>query len=83
MKALIRASLNQNPKAIQALLATGNSSLTHIQDRSIWRTQFPIILEELREEFRGSDYVNLDNFMTVKSDKVIVMQAKKPWRSDP
>lgn len=83
MKALIRASLKQNPKALQALLATGNSSLTHIQDRSMWRTQFPIILEELREEFRGSDYVNLDNFMTVKSDKVIVMQAKKPWRSDP
>lgn len=83
MKALIRASLKQNPKALQALLATGNSSLTHIQDRSMWRTQFPIILEELREEFRGSDYINLDNFMTVKSDKVIVMQAKKPWRSDP
>lgn len=83
MKSLIRESLKQNPKALQALLATGNSSLTHIQDMSIWRIQFPIILEELREEFRGSDYVNLDNFMTVKSDKVIVMQAKKPWRSDP
>lgn len=83
MKALIRASLKQNPKALQALLATGNSSLTHIQDRSTWRTQFPIILEELREEFRGSDYVNLDNFMAVKSDKVIVMQAEKPWKSDP
>ena len=83
MKALIRQSLKQNPKALQALLATGNSSLTHIQDRSVWKTQFPIILEELRDEFRGSDYVNLDNFMTVKSDKVIVMQAKKPWRSDP
>lgn len=83
MKTLIRVSLKQNPKALQALLATGNSSLTHIQDRSVWKTQFPIILEELRDEFRGSDYVNLDNFMTVKSDKVIVMQAKKPWRSDP
>ena len=83
MKSLIRQSLLQNPKALQALLATGNNSLTHIQDKSMWRTQFPIILEELREEFRGSDYVNLDNFMTVKSDKVIVMQAKKPWRSDP
>ena len=83
MKALIRASLKQNPKALQALLATGNSSLTHIQGKKEWRVKFPIILEELREEFRGSDYINLDNFMTVKSDKVIVMQAKKPWRSDP
>lgn len=83
MKNLIRESFKQNPRAMQALMATGNSSLTHIQGRGIWQTQFPIILEELRDEFRGSDYVNLDNFMNVKSDKVIVMQAKKPWRSDP
>ena len=45
MKALIRASLKQNPKTLQALLATGNSSLTHIQGRGMWKTQFPIILE--------------------------------------
>lgn len=83
MKNLIRESLKQNPKAMQALMATGNSSLTHIQDKSIWQTQFPIILEELRDEFRGNDYVNLDYFMNVDSDKVIVMQAKKPWKNNP
>lgn len=83
MKNIIRENLKQNPKALQALLATGNSSITHIQDKSIWRTQFPIILEELREEFRGSDAVNIDNFNFAKSNKVIVMQAKKPWRSNP
>ena len=71
MKALIRASLKQNPKALQALLATGNSSLTHIQDRSIWRTQFPIILEELREEFRGTQVGN--NFNPISNDDVIPM----------
>lgn len=71
MKALIRASLKQNPKALQALLATGNSSLTHIQDRSMWRTQFPIILEELREEFRGTQVG--DNFNTISNAEVIPM----------
>lgn len=71
MKALIRASLNQNPKALQALLATGNSSLTHIQDRSMWRTQFPIILEELREEFRGTQVG--DNFNPISNAEVIPM----------
>lgn len=71
MKALIRASLKQNPKALQALLATGNSSLTHIQDRSMWRTQFPIILEELREEFRGTHIG--DNFNPISNAEVIPM----------
>lgn len=71
MKALIRASLRQNPKALQALLATGNSSLTHIQDRSMWRTQFPIILEELREEFRGTQAG--DNFNPISNAEVIPM----------
>lgn len=71
MKALIRASLKQNPKALQALLATGNSSLTHIQDRSMWRTQFPIILEELREEFRGTQVGN--NFNPISNVDVIPM----------
>lgn len=71
MKALIRASLKQSPKALQALLATGNSSLTHIQDRSMWRTQFPIILEELREEFRGTHIG--DNFNPINNAEVIPM----------
>lgn len=71
MKALIRASLKQNPKALQVLLATGNSSITHIQDRSMWRTQFPIILEELREEFRGTQVGN--NFNPISNAEVIPM----------
>lgn len=71
MRALIRASLKQSPKALQALLATGNSSLTHIQDRSMWRTQFPIILEELREEFRGTHIG--DNFNPISNTEVIPM----------
>lgn len=71
MKALIRASLKQNPKALQALLDTGNNSITHIQDRSMWRTQFPIILEELREEFRGTQVGN--NFNPISNAEVIPM----------
>lgn len=71
MKALIRASLKQNPKALQALLATGNSSITHTQDRSMWRIQFPIILEELREEFRGTQIGN--NFNPISNAEVIPM----------
>ena len=71
MKALIRASLRQNPKALQALLATGNSSLTHIQGKKEWRVKFPIILEELREEFRGTQVG--DNFNPISNAEVIPM----------
>lgn len=71
MKALIRASLKQNPKALQALLATGNSSLTHIQGQEPWNTRFPIILEELREEFRGTQVGN--NFNPISNAEVIPM----------
>lgn len=71
MKALIRASLKQNPKALQALLATGNSSLTNIQGKKEWRVKFPIILEELREEFRGTQIG--DNFNPISNAEVIPM----------
>lgn len=71
MKSLIRRSLLQNSKALQALLATGNNSLTYIQDRSMWRTQLPIILEELREEFRGTQVG--DNFNPISNTEVIPM----------
>lgn len=70
MKSLIRESLLQSPKTLQALLATGNSSLTHVQASGVWKTQFPIILEELREEFRGTDI--LDNFNIINNKEVIV-----------
>lgn len=74
MKDLIRSSLIQNPKALQALLATGNNPITHSQDRGIWRRKFPIILEELREEFRGTDM--LDNFNIINNSNVIVSLSK-------
>lgn len=83
MKKLMRESFKQNSKALQALLSTGSKSLTHSKGSKGWEVWFPTILEELREEFRGTDAVNLDNFLLVKTDKVIVMQAKKPWKNDP
>lgn len=81
MKSLIRHSLLSNPKALQSLLNTRDSSLTHIKANGIWKTQFPIILEELRNELRG-ETINLDNFLTVRTNKIIALQARKAWKSD-
>lgn len=54
MKALIKASFEQNPKAAQRLLDTGNATLTHTQDKSKWKTEFPRLLMEVRDELRKS-----------------------------
>lgn len=50
MKDLIKASLSQNPNILQRLLDTGKSKLTHNQDKGLWKTEFPKILMELRDE---------------------------------
>lgn len=54
MKALIKASFEQNPQAAQRLLDTGNATLTHNQDKSKWKTEFPRLLTEVRDELRKS-----------------------------
>lgn len=53
MKVFIKESFMQNPKALEQLLATGNSTLTHTQDRSAWGQMFPQILMQVREELRN------------------------------
>ena len=54
MKQLIKDSFEQNPDALQRLLSTGNSTLTHLRERegSRWRAEFPRLLMEVREELR-------------------------------
>lgn len=53
MKTFIKESFMQNPKALEQLLATGNATLTHNQDRSAWGQMFPQILMQVREELRN------------------------------
>jgi len=52
MGQLIKASFEQNPDALAKLLATGNATLTHTQDKSKWGTEFPRLLMEVRDELR-------------------------------
>lgn len=54
MKQLLKESFEQNPQAAQRLLDTGNATLTHNQDRSNWKTKFPRLLMEVRDELRKS-----------------------------
>ena len=54
MKILLKESFKQNSQALQRLLATGNATLTHTQDKSKWGTEFPRLLMEVRDELRGT-----------------------------
>lgn len=57
MKQLIKESFEQNPSAKEELLNTRNSQLTHTQDNTIWKTKFPELLMEVRNELRGKTIV--------------------------
>ena len=57
MKYFIKLSFEQNPIAKQQLLDTGNSILTHTQDNTIWKTEFPRILTEVRNELRKKEKI--------------------------
>lgn len=54
MKLLIKSSFEQNPDALAKLLATGNATLTHTQDKGKWGTEFPRLLMEVRNELSPS-----------------------------
>jgi predicted NAD-dependent protein-ADP-ribosyltransferase YbiA (DUF1768 family) len=54
MKGLLLESFKQNPKALERLLSTGNTTLTHTQDKGKWGTEFPKLLMEVREELRAT-----------------------------
>ena len=55
---LLLDSFRQNPKAAERLLATGNATLTHKQDKGKWGKEFPKLLMEVREELNNKQLLN-------------------------
>lgn len=69
MKQLLKESFEQNQQALQRLLGTGNSILTHIQDKGKWGKEFPKLLMEVREELRKKqDSYKVKNDQDIKDD---------------
>lgn len=69
MKQLLRESFEQNPQALQRLLGTGNSILTHIQDKGKWGKEFPRLLMEVRYELKKKqDSYKVKNDQDIKDD---------------
>jgi len=69
MKKAIKASFEQNPKALEKLLATGNAEFTHIQEsvKSKWRTEFPKLLMEVRQELRSDVNTKAQNNLDINN----------------
>lgn len=65
MKQLLKESFEQNPQAAQRLLDTGNATLTHNQDKSKWKTEFPRLLMEVRDELRKSQSNSVDQTSSI------------------
>lgn len=55
MRGMVRRSFDpdRHPDAVKALLATGDATLTHEQDGSRWKTEFPEILTGVRDELKA------------------------------
>lgn len=69
MKQLLKESFEQNPQALQRLLGTGNSILTHIQDKGKWGKEFPKLLMEVRYELKKKqDSYKVKNDQDIKYD---------------
>lgn len=69
MKQLLKESFEQNPHALQRLLSTGNSILTHIQDNGKWGKEFPRLLMEVRYELKKKqDSYKVKNDQDIKDD---------------
>ena len=75
MKELIKASFEQNNDAKQRLIDTGNTRLTHGQDKGKWGIEFPKLLMEVREELKpvpqpSPSRFDLSQFATMNEEEL-------------
>lgn len=75
MKVAMKESFKQNPEALRTLLNTGNAKFTHVQDKGIWATKFPELLEEVRRELRIWD----SRDVTLQYDKIFDSETVIPF----
>ena len=58
---LMYESYAQNPKAAEKLLATGNAKITHTQDTTRWKTDFPEVVMTVRDMLREEGFGNKES----------------------
>jgi len=86
MKELLKASFEQNPAALEKLLATGNATLTHTEDNTKWGKEFPKLLMEVRNELRGTQSTTaseVDNVLASSIKNSVFSQSDKEITNSP
>lgn len=61
MEKVLKISFEQNPEALKILLNTGNSKLTHNEDKGRWNKDFPNLLMKVRKELQKENNFNFEN----------------------
>lgn len=61
---LMYDSYAQNPKAAEKLLATGNAKITHTQDNTRWKTDFPEVVMTVRDMLREEGFSTQSQIIT-------------------
>ena len=79
MKKLMLESFKQNPEALQKLLATGDATLTHTQDKTKWGMEFPKLLMEVRKELKTTRQPTVGN---IDFNKLTVKPKQQPMPSN-
>jgi predicted NAD-dependent protein-ADP-ribosyltransferase YbiA (DUF1768 family) len=78
MKALMKASFQQNPKALQRLLDTGDAILTHkFKGKEQDKGRFSRLLMEIRKELKDEESFVPDNILPLPSDTEITPEENK------
>jgi predicted NAD-dependent protein-ADP-ribosyltransferase YbiA (DUF1768 family) len=67
---LMYDSYAQNPKEAQKLLNTGNATITHTQDNTRWKTDFPEVVMTVRDMLREEGFENNEVAKVAKSEIV-------------
>lgn len=78
MKALMKASFQQNPKALKRLLDTGDAILTHkFKGKEQDKGRFSRLLMEIRQELKDEESFVPDNILPLPSDTEITPEENK------
>ena len=68
---LMYDSYAQNPKEASKLLATGNATITHTQDNTRWKIDFPEVVMTVRDMLREEGFEDNEITTVAKSENII------------
>jgi len=78
MRNILKLSFEQNPDALAKLLATGNATLTHTQDKGKWGKEFPRLLMEVRNELKPTKVVSAVETKVISEPYGVVVAETNP-----